>query len=181
MLRLFKYVNQPSYYAEHYETAKDYRMVDHVDWYTKPEVVKQFWYKYQHGMLPKGEIFSVFHQDHLEEAISLFKVFYYAKDWPTLWKTAAWARQYVNEGQFVYAFSVALVHRPDTEHLVLPPIYEIYPYYFFPTEVIKEAQKYKQMWSGYYGEQVTGYKGNYCLKFELSNFFLPYYTTGSKI
>ncbi|KAF2901634.1 hypothetical protein ILUMI_04559 [Ignelater luminosus] len=99
-------------------------------------------------MLPKDEVFSVFYEYHLKQAVALFKLFYYAKDFETFYKTAVWARYYVNQGMFLYSFSVALIHRPDTYQMVLPPIYEIYPYYFFNTEVIQKAQHYKQMWTG---------------------------------
>lgn len=101
----------------------------------------QYW---KYGMLPKGEIFSVMYQEHLEQAIALFKLFYHAKDYQTFYKTAVWARQHVNEGMFIYSFSVAVVHRPDTYGIVLPPIYEIYPHYFYNSEVIHKAQVYKQ-------------------------------------
>lgn len=83
-------------------------------------------------------------QEHLEQSIALFKLFYYAKDWDTFFKTAVWARQHVNQGMFVYAFTVALVHRPDTRHFMLPPIYEVAPHYFFSSEVIHQAETLKQ-------------------------------------
>lgn len=84
------------------------------------------------------------YQEHLEQAIALFKLFYYAKDWKTFYKTAVWAREYINERMFVYAFSVAVLHRPDTQGIVLPPIYEITPHLFFNQEVINEASILKQ-------------------------------------
>lgn len=109
---------------------------------------------YQNDFLPRGEIFSVFYKEHLKQAKALFNVFYYAKDFETFYKTAVWARQNVNEGIFVYALSVAVVHRDDTYGIVLPPIYEVYPYYFFPSEVIEKVQTYKQT----YNYDLTGYK-----------------------
>lgn len=123
-------------------------------------------------MLPKGEIFSVFNQDQLYEAIALFRLFYYAKDYDTFYKSAVLGRYYANEGVFIYALSVAIVHRQDTYGIVLPPIYEIYPYYFFPTEVIQKAQEYKQIYSG---EEVQpdsdGYKG-YTVNANYSGWYL---------
>lgn len=111
-------------------------------------------------MLPRGEIFSIFYEKHLKQAIALFKLFYYAKDYETFYKTAIWARNNVNEGMFMYAYSVAIVHRPDTYYILLPPIYEIYPFYFFPSEVIYEAQKYKQTFYGkYMNQEHTDFSG----------------------
>lgn len=83
-------------------------------------------------------------QHHLEEAVALSKLLYYAKNWDTFFNTIVWARQNINEGMFVYAFTIALIHRPDTREFMIPPIYEIYPHYFFSTEVIHNAQVYKQ-------------------------------------
>lgn len=173
IFRLFKYINQPSYYKDHVEIAHTYKFHENANLYTvsflknifstrfnkiwkkqKPEVVEDF-YEYYHyeTMLPRGHIFSAFNEDHLKQAIALFKLFYYANNFDTLYKTAVWARNYVNEGMFLYSFSVALIHRPDTYYFVLPPIYEIYPHYFYSTEVIHEAQMYKQMYSGQQGAQ----------------------------
>ncbi|GBP31839.1 Arylphorin subunit alpha [Eumeta japonica] len=44
----------------------------------------------------------------------------------------------VNEGLFVYSFSIAIIHRQDTSGLVLPAPYEIYPYFFVNSEVIQK-------------------------------------------
>lgn len=51
----------------------------------------------------------------------------------------------MNEGVFVYSLSVALVHRPDTAMIDLPPIYEIFPNYFYNMDVILEAQRARQL------------------------------------
>ncbi|XP_044272296.1 hexamerin-like [Tribolium madens] len=153
--RLFKYINQPSYYKDHVEIAHSYNFYDHANSYAKPEVVEEFYKYFKYDtFLQRGEIFSVFHGEHLKQAIALFKLFYYANDFDTFYKTAVWARQYVNEGLFLYSFSVALIHRPDTYYFSLPPIYEIYPHYFYNYEVIQKAQHYKQM---YYGQEGAHY------------------------
>jgi hypothetical protein len=151
VLRLFRHVNQPSYYKDHVEIAQSYNIHGHYDYYTKPEVAKHYYQIYKYGLLPRGEVFSVFYEEHLQQAIALYKLFYYAKDFETFYNTAVWARQHVNEGVYLYALSVAIVHRPDTYGIVLPPIYEVYPYYFYNNEVIQEAYRYKQQ---YYGQQV---------------------------
>jgi hypothetical protein len=134
VLRLFRHVNQPSYYKDHVEIAQSYNIHGHYDYYTKPEVAKHYYQIYKYGLLPRGEVFSVFYEEHLQQAIALYKLFYYAKDFETFYNTAVWARQHVNEGVYLYALSVAIVHRPDTYGIVLPPIYEVYPYYFYNNE-----------------------------------------------
>jgi hypothetical protein len=166
--RLFKYINQPSYYKDHIEIAENYHFYENKEGYSKPEVVEEFYNYWRYGKaLKRGEIFSAFTKEHLKPAIALFKLFYYANNWETFYKTAVWARNYVSEGMFLYTFSVALVHRPDTYYYTLPPIYEIYPYYFYNAEVIQEAQYYKQLYNGQSGANYNNrvifanYSGHY--------------------
>lgn len=121
--------------------------------------MKEFLYYYRHVKLPKGSIFSITDYQHLQQAIALFKMFYYAKDFDSFYKTAVWARMHVNEGMFVYSFTVAVTHRPDTWGLVLPPIYEILPNYFFNSEFIYKAQYYKQIYQGEYPKDQTDSTG----------------------
>lgn len=123
------------------------------------------------GVLQRGQIFSVFNHEHLKEAIALYKLFYYAKDFQTFYNTAVWARQNVNEGVFLYAVSVAIVHRPDTYKFVLPPIYEVYPQYFFSSDVIHQAHRYKQQ---YFGQKQhhDGHYNGYTINANYSGYYL---------
>lgn len=95
---------------------------------------------YKNGMLPRGEMFSLFYPPLLKEMIALFKLFYYANDFDTFYKTALWARNNINEGEYAIAFYNAVIKRPDTQYIQLPPPYELYPSYFFNSEVIKKAE-----------------------------------------
>nr|CAH7769351.1 unnamed protein product [Callosobruchus chinensis] len=63
------------------------------------------------GLLPKEEAFTPFYESHLEEAIALFRLFFYAKDWDTFYKTLAWARLNVNSQMLVYALFLAVDRR----------------------------------------------------------------------
>lgn len=96
-----------------------------------------------HWKLPRGEVFSPFYQNHLDEAHALFNVFYFAKDYQTFWNTAVWARFHVNEQLFNYAFICAVIHRPDTQAIKIPPLYELMPHYFFNNEVMQQAYRIK--------------------------------------
>ncbi|RZC33552.1 Hemocyanin C domain containing protein [Asbolus verrucosus] len=175
VLRLFRHLNQPSYYKDHVEIAQQFHLERHYDSFSKPEVAKHYYQIYQYGLLPRGEIFSVFYEEHLQQAIALYRVFYYANDYDTFYKAAVWARQHVNEGVYLYALSVAIVHRPDTYGIVLPPIYEVYPHYFYNNEVIQEAYRYKQQYYGQgYGQQEQqqgGYNG-YTINANYSGYYL---------
>jgi len=54
-------------------------------------------------------------------------------------QTAVWARDRINEGQFLHAISNAIFLREDLNDIVLPPPYEIYPYLFVDSEVIQKV------------------------------------------
>ncbi|XP_055611934.1 hexamerin-1.1-like [Uranotaenia lowii] len=154
LLLLFRHVYQKDWNPQLIAYAKNYVLKSNFHLYNNQEAVTEFYSYYEHGMLPRGEVFSIFNEVHREQAIALFHLFYYAKDWDTFYKTAAWARYHVNEGMFVYALTVAVTHRPDMAGFVLPAPYEIFPYYFINTEVIQKAQQYKMQ--GYYGLKKVG-------------------------
>ncbi|KAJ8972031.1 hypothetical protein NQ314_000414 [Rhamnusium bicolor] len=134
------------------------------------EAVQQFLQYYRNGFLPRGQVFSVFYQEQLQQAIALFRLFYYARDFETFYNTAVFARQNINEGIFLYSFVVAVTHRQDTRNVVLPPIYEVYPYYFFNTEVIQQAYIHRQEYQGQ-NVQEGGYNG-YTVNSNYSGYYL---------
>lgn len=96
-------------------------------------------------MLHRNALFSVYNKEHASELRSIFRLFYSAKDFSTFYKTAAWARYYLNHGAFVTALSTAVMYRPDCKYIVLPPMYEVYPHLFFGNEYIQAAQNYKMV------------------------------------
>ncbi|KAK5638486.1 hypothetical protein RI129_012781 [Pyrocoelia pectoralis] len=145
VLDLFKYMHQRTSLKKHVDIANSFNIKENIDKYTHPEFVNEFLKLYDHGLLPMDEIYGLFYDAHLEEAAALFKVFYFAKEFDTFYKSACWARYNVNQGVFLYALSIALQNRADTFEMVLPPIYEVNPYYFFNNEVIQKAHRYKQM------------------------------------
>lgn len=101
------------------------------------KVVEDFLVLYKSGtMLPKYYEFSVFKENMKEQAIALFHLFYYAKDFETFYKTAAWARIYLNEGLFLYTYYIAVLQRADTHGYVLPAPYEVYPQFFANLDVL---------------------------------------------
>jgi hypothetical protein len=149
LFALFRHIYQPEYNQQLVAYAKAFNIKDHQDWYTNKDAVKEFIEFWEHGFLAKGEIFNIYEETHREQAIALFHILYFAKDFDAFFRTAAWARYYLNEGMFVYATSVAVLHRDDFQGYVLPPLYEIYPFYFVSSEVVNKAHQYKMQ--GYYG------------------------------
>ena len=95
-------------------------------------------------ILPKDAIFTIYNEVHKQQAIALFKFFYYARNVSILQALGAWARQNINPYMFVYSYYVAFVHKDETSDLILPPIYEVFPNYFFYEGIIRKAQIYNQ-------------------------------------
>ncbi|XP_055907114.1 larval serum protein 1 beta chain-like [Eupeodes corollae] len=107
------------------------------------ELMMKFYQSYKvGGLLPKGEFFSVMQRIHMLQAHGLFNFFYYAKDFETFVQNVAWARMNVNEGMFVYCLSMAVIHRPDMQGIILPQIYEIFPSMFLNGKYVMAAEKF---------------------------------------
>ncbi|XP_065355770.1 arylphorin subunit C223-like isoform X1 [Calliphora vicina] len=113
--------------------------------------MEKFYEAYKYGaILPKGEFFGALVQTHLKQAYGLFEFFYYAKNWEVFQRNVAWARMQCNEGMFVYALTLAVIHRDDFQGLILPAIHEIFPQYFFNSKFIYKAKKFDyDNWSKY--------------------------------
>ncbi|XP_055373620.1 hexamerin-1.1-like [Condylostylus longicornis] len=143
IFEILRYVDQYDYNSQYYKDAMAYKIEDHYDKYTNVDAVKEFVKYYKYGLMEKDEIFSIMYDEHRDWAVSLFHVFYYAKDWETFYNTMVWAKYHINQGLFVYSLSVAVLHRDDMHGMELPAPYEIYPYYFFNSEVIEKARTYR--------------------------------------
>ncbi|XP_014471247.1 PREDICTED: arylphorin subunit alpha-like [Dinoponera quadriceps] len=141
---LLYYYKQPSLINPSlYEEGQSYNIEANIDSYTNTTVVKDFLYLYKYGMLPRGEIFSSYYPKLQKEQEALFRMFYYAKDFDTFYKTALWARIHVNEMQFFDTLYTAVICRADTKFIQLPPPYEMYPYAFYNSEVLEKAHHAK--------------------------------------
>jgi len=155
ILDLLQHVHQRDIYTELKSLTDDMPVkeffnneYDYKNRFTNVDAVQEFVTMYRKGMLPRGELFSIMNETHRRQVIAVFHLFYYAKDWEAFYKTAVFARLNINEGMFVYALTVAVLHRKDMVGVVLPPPYEIYPFYFFNYDVIQTAQQYKMQ--GFY-------------------------------
>nr|XP_026495656.1 hexamerin-like [Vanessa tameamea] len=108
--------------------------------YLKPDVIDNLQsLKANKGMLAKGEIFTEYDADHLNELKLVYDILYYAKDFDTFYKAACWARQNVNCGLFVDAIYLAILNRRDTEKITMPAPYELLPNYFIRKDFIIKA------------------------------------------
>ncbi|XP_055529724.1 hexamerin-1.1-like [Wyeomyia smithii] len=121
--------------------------------YLNYDQVVEFFDFFKLGYLEKGEIFTIYNKFYLKQTYLLFTFLYNSADWDTYYKNVIWAREHINEGMFIYAVTLSVLHRPDLKGVILPAIYEIYPYYFFNTDVIRSAT-FRKMYDpkfGFYG------------------------------
>ncbi|KAJ8680420.1 hypothetical protein QAD02_016207 [Eretmocerus hayati] len=151
IFELFYYVAQNVMTdAEYYEVGHSYDIFNSAEYYTNKEVFYLFLHYYKVGFLHKESLFSYYNDEHKDEMMMLYKLFYFAKDFDVFYKTAAWARLHMNPGMFVTAFSAAVLYRDDTKYIKLPAIYEIYPYHFFNSKVIQHAHEFKMSYGPNY-------------------------------
>lgn len=116
---------------------------------------------HHHRLLQKHHWFSLFNQRQREEALMLFDVLIHCNTWTAFINNAAYFRERMNEGQFVYAFYVAVIHSDLGRHVVLPPLYEITPHLFINNEIIQKAYTAKMTQTpGTFNMSFTGTKKN---------------------
>ena len=160
VLQLLRNVGQKNMYPELVALGKTWNPEQMIDRYANQWAVKNFVSMWKQGMLPRGEVFHVYNDSQLKEVVALFDTLYFAKDFDTFIKTAAWARDHVNEGQFVYALSVAAVHHDDCEGVMLPPLYEVYPHLYFHASDMSDFYSAK-MQNVYNYVKMTNWTGGY--------------------
>lgn len=93
------------------------------------------------GRLARGEHFSIFKEDHAEEAASVYNFLINLETYEDFKKHVERYRQIINEGIFIFAVSVACLHHKDTAGQLLPPPWQINPRSYFSSEAIFHAQR----------------------------------------
>ncbi|XP_047990432.1 basic juvenile hormone-suppressible protein 1-like [Leguminivora glycinivorella] len=139
MLRLLDHILQPSVFEDIRSVANSWKLEQNQQAFLKPDVVDCFLELYQAGMLPRAEVFVDSNSKHVQEAIKVFHLFYYAKDWDVFISVACWLRERINPGMFVYAITASFFHHPERRGVAFPAPYEIYPYLFINSDVINRA------------------------------------------
>ncbi|KAH9639333.1 hypothetical protein HF086_012943 [Spodoptera exigua] len=157
ILALFEHSEQLNQQSEYYQLGKYYNIESNIANYINKDAVKEFLILFKAGFLPKYHKFSVFYEKMRNEAIAMFYIMYYAKDFDTFYKTASWAKINTNEEQFLYAFYIAVVQRPDTTGIVLPAPYEVYPQFFFNKEVLLRMYRTKMQGGVYNAVTAVNY------------------------
>ncbi|KAL1394530.1 hypothetical protein pipiens_003032 [Culex pipiens pipiens] len=165
---ILRNIHLPLQYEEYLPYSKVW--VEDKSLYLNYDIVYKFFNFYKLGYLEKGEIFTIYNKLHLKQTYLLFTFLYNCKDWDTLYKNIIWARENVNEGMFIYAVTLTVLHRTDLKGIILPAIYEIYPYYFFNTDMIRSVN-YRKMY-----DPKFGFYGNGKYNVVYSNYTLTYPT-----
>ncbi|KAI5630687.1 hemocyanin, ig-like domain-containing protein [Phthorimaea operculella] len=158
VLSFFKHVEQFDHEEEWYKIGKEYDLEQNKENYTDKAVFELFYKLYKTGFMPKFEVFSIFDERMKEEAVALFHLFYFAKDFETFYKTACWARLHINEYMFMYSFYIAVFQREDTQGIVVPAPYEVYPEFFTNSEAMFKAYRIK-MQDGFLDEKLAYHHG----------------------
>ncbi|XP_049876502.1 acidic juvenile hormone-suppressible protein 1-like [Pectinophora gossypiella] len=138
---LFYHIHEPVFIPDQLKIVESWDIEKSIEHYTNVTAVKIFGELWENGLLPRAVPFTILNPDHRFEAVTLFNVLYSAKDYDTFYKTAVFFRQHINEGVFVYVLSAAILHRHDTQGLIVPPIYEIFPSFFHNGEIMTTAQR----------------------------------------
>ncbi|XP_076243477.1 hexamerin 70b-like [Calliopsis andreniformis] len=137
---LFWHVDQPTlYHSELYQKARSFNLLENVNHFSDKEAVNEFVDLLKHGMLPRGQAFTSMDPEMLHQAVVLFRVLHSAQDFDTFYNVAVWARFNLNELMYIYSLSLAVIHRPDTRFIKLPPLQEILPHFFFNEDVMQKA------------------------------------------
>nr|XP_053640453.1 hemocyanin A chain-like [Cherax quadricarinatus] len=157
--RLLYKVTSPikSTFTDLKEAAQSWDPRDHIDQTTDDgAAVKHLLDELEdHRLLEQHHWFSLFNTRQREEALWLVDVLLHSKDFDTFKNNAAYFRERVNEGEFVYALFAAVTHSPLTQHVILPPLYEVTPHLFTNSEIINKA----------YAAKMTQTPGNFKLEF----------------
>lgn len=87
----------------------------------------------------KSDLFSSFFPLHRLIASKLIEYFISLDSVDSLIKAADFGRNNINPNLFNYAFSVAVLNRPDTKNVFLMSPAEVFPDRFFPAPLFQEA------------------------------------------
>lgn len=92
-------------------------------------------------MLPRRANFSLFIPSHRRMAARLVEVFVGMRSLDDFLAAAVYARDRMNPYLFVYALSVAIIHRPDTKDLEIPSLFETFPDKYVDGEIFARARE----------------------------------------
>ncbi|XP_069169114.1 LOW QUALITY PROTEIN: phenoloxidase 2 [Procambarus clarkii] len=90
--------------------------------------------------VPRGVVFCYFLKSHRQAARCLCDIFMRARTSTDLMELALNVRDQVNESLFIYALSFTILRKQELRSVRLPPIVEVFPQKFIPTEDLTKMQ-----------------------------------------
>ncbi|WP_266145790.1 hypothetical protein, partial [Escherichia coli] len=128
------------HFPEHDKVLESFKWESLKDKILDPLVVERFLNLYEHGVFPgRNQDLSMTNLPYLWHVYEIYRVLYAASDFDTFWKVAVWMRYFLNEKTFAYALFAVLPQRKDTQNLILPALYEVFPQYFVTSDVMQSA------------------------------------------
>ncbi|XP_031828652.2 phenoloxidase subunit A3 [Nomia melanderi] len=91
--------------------------------------------------LGRHDSFSLFIPAHRKLAGRLIDIFLGMRTYEDFLSVAVYCRDRVNPSMFIYALSVAILHRPDTKDLPVPPLTEIFPDKYLDGAIFSRAKE----------------------------------------
>lgn len=88
-----------------------------------------------------NENFSIFLPVHQEYAVRLVKMFLDMENVEDFLSASVYCRERINPYLLVYAMSVAIIHRKDTQNMSLPSLAEVFPDKFMDRGIFSKARK----------------------------------------
>ncbi|XP_071448022.1 phenoloxidase 2-like [Hetaerina americana] len=89
----------------------------------------------------REDTFCIFITHHQRMTEKLLNIFISSSEYDDFLSAAVYARDRVNPVMFVLAYSIAVLHRPDTKGLQLPPLHDIFPDKFLDGNIISAARE----------------------------------------
>lgn len=89
----------------------------------------------------KHATFSPFIRGHMKYAKALIKIFHSAEDLDELISLSLYVRDQINSQLFIYAYSVVLIHRYDSDNIEIPQLFEIAPQKFFDKGTLAKVRQ----------------------------------------
>uniref|UniRef100_A0A2M4AHT9 Putative hexamerin-1.1 n=1 Tax=Anopheles triannulatus TaxID=58253 RepID=A0A2M4AHT9_9DIPT len=140
---ILRHLHQPLAIEEYLPYAKGW--IQEQSKYRNYTEVTEFQRAFEQGFLTKGAIFTIYNYWYAKQTLLLYRFFENALDWDTYYKNVIWARQHTNEGMFLCALTLSVLHRTDLQGIVLPAIYEVMPHYFFEADLFQDATNRRAM------------------------------------
>lgn len=90
-------------------------------------------------LLDRGDPFTSFADKHIKEAILIFQLYQSLKPSSDFFRVALWMKHNINPNVFIYSTITYLI--ANGYESVIPAPYEVNPFYFFDSEIIRSGQK----------------------------------------